>query len=413
VSEKYGNGCLYLTAALIGGAAWGIHERLTIFAPLVVLVWRRAAGPAAKSRLPAFGVMLAYYSASSRGIINGAPVFFGPQTPQHYGVALWLASATALALPWGIFSQVQAQGLASSSIFSRSLSLAPRIFLASFASAVPPLAVVGWTNPLLAAGLLPSGGGWWSLLLLLALLVLLCLQDERYPVVLLSSLCVCALFAFSAFVPPPMPDGWRGFDTSFGRLASGSSPSFEDWKRYSALRPLFRQIADEPGFLRVAVLPETIAARWSSLNEAMWLPSVEEIRANGKILAIGAEIQEGDYYDNAMLFFLPDGTRLDAKQRIPVPVSMYRPWENRGARAHWFDDGILNMDGEKILVLICYEQFLTWPFFLSMFLNDADVVVATANDWWCRETNLPQIQLQTVRLLCRLFGKSLVTATNF
>jgi hypothetical protein len=397
---------LCLISCIIGSFAWGIDDRLIALAPLSVLLWRRAVG-----RLPAFGVMLAYYSAASLGIVRGAPVFFGPSAAPYYGVSLWLASAVALAAPWGIFWTGRFQ------IFP----YAVRLSLALASSAVPPLAVVGWTNPLLAAGLFFPGWGWWGFVFLIVLLAGISWLDARAGTssaagnFLVLPACVCVISAFIVsfpFSPPSVPEGWKGIDTSFGRLASGSSPVVEDWQRCIALSPLLENIALK-STSNIVVLPETIAGQWHSLNEAAWLPSVEKITRTGKTIALGAEIWDGAYYDNLMLFFQPDGRRLDAKQRIPVPFSMYRPWSGGGARAYWFDDGIVGIGGKKIVVLICYEQFLTWPFLLSMFYDDqADIVVGTANDWWCRATNLPHIQTQTIYMLCRLFGKPLVTATN-
>jgi hypothetical protein len=388
---------------IIGLVAWGIGERYVVFAPLVVLLWRRA-----EARFPAFSVMLAYYAASSRGIVGGAPVFFGSSAllPHHYGVMLWLGSSIVLAAPWWFCWSRRFQPA----------SYALRLSLAFAASMVPPLAVIGWTNPILAAGLFPFAPGWWGFPLLIALLVWVSWLDSRLgdiKKILPVASCVCAFILFLPFSFPSLPEGWKGIDTSFGRLASGSSPAYEDWERAVALRPLLKQLVNESE-PRVLVLPETIVGAWNPLLEAVWLPSIEEITATGKTVVLGTELWDGDYYDNAMLFFHPDGTRVEARQRVPVPVSMYRPWEKRGARAYWLDNGIVESNGKKILVLICYEQFLTWPFLLSMYYGEADVdvVVATANDWWCRSTNLPRIQTQTVRLLCRLFGQPLVTARN-
>lgn len=90
-----------------------------------------------------------------------------------------------------------------------------------------------------------------------------------------------------------------------------------------------------------------------------------------------------------------------SNQRIPVPYSMYRgPFAKTGANLHLFDDGIILLpDRRKAAVIICYEAYLTWPYFVSM-LHKPDVIVSIANLWWCRDTSLPQSQ----RTILSLWG---------
>ena len=367
------------------------------FAPFVIFLWERA-----KSRLSAFCVFFSYYGAASHGIINGAPVFFGPAVPHHYGLFLWLASAFALSLPWALLWSERFNPL-----------FFPLRLIAGLASSIiPPLAVVGWTNPILAVAVFfPAGWGYWALLAFVAGISFMVYLTRLKRQNLYLFIAFCLIIQFMPLKSPSPAAGWTGIDTSFGKLASGSSPSVEDWQRYNALRPLLDTIIDKTDS-KIIILPETIAGRWTRLNAATWLLSIEEIARSGKIIAVGAELWEASKYDNAMLFFFPDGSTLKAIQRLPVPISMYRPWDETGANAYWFADGVISIHDNAVLVLICYEQFLIWPFLWSVCRNDIDIVIGTANDWWCKDTNLPRIQNQTISLLCRLFSLDLVTATN-
>jgi apolipoprotein N-acyltransferase len=71
----------------------------------------------------------------------------------------------------------------------------------------------------------------------------------------------------------------------------------------------------------------------------------------------------------------------------------------------------MEIRGKRLGFLVCYEQFLTWPF-LSLMSQEPDVIVAPSNLWWCRDTSLPGIQAASVRLWARLFGSSLISAAN-
>jgi apolipoprotein N-acyltransferase len=108
--------------------------------------------------------------------------------------------------------------------------------------------------------------------------------------------------------------------------------------------------------------------------------------------------------------------RQEAKQRFPVPFSMYRgPFADTGANAYWGDLGassVLRVKGKTIGVLVCYEQFLAWPF-LTLLSRRPDTMVAVANMWWSRETSLPCVQRRTVRAWAALFALPLFPSTNF
>jgi apolipoprotein N-acyltransferase len=102
---------------------------------------------------------------------------------------------------------------------------------------------------------------------------------------------------------------------------------------------------------------------------------------------------------------LHDGKITISRQRIPVPFSMYRgPFSSTGANLHLPDSGVLELpDGRKTAVIICYEAFLTWPFLASMY-RKPDMIICSANLWWCRETSLPATQRNIVSLWALTFG---------
>ena len=67
--------------------------------------------------------------------------------------------------------------------------------------------------------------------------------------------------------------------------------------------------------------------------------------------------------------------------------------------------------GQKAGFLICYEQFLTWPF-LTLLTHKPALLVTPANFWWCRDTTLPAVRERTLKLLSALFDIPLIFAVN-
>jgi apolipoprotein N-acyltransferase len=130
----------------------------------------------------------------------------------------------------------------------------------------------------------------------------------------------------------------------------------------------------------------------------------------------GAEIPSvgGMMYDNTMISFEGNETHQVAKQRFPVPFSMFMPFSGEGANAYLSSLGelsIMEVQGRKLGFLVCYEQFLTWPF-LTLMSQKPNAIIAPSNLWWCRGTSLPGIRGAAMGLWGRLFGKSLISAAN-
>jgi apolipoprotein N-acyltransferase len=212
-----------------------------------------------------------------------------------------------------------------------------------------------------------------------------------------------------------------GVNTSFGRMASGSG-DFDT--QYERERAVFQHIKEmgRNGDLEgadIVILPETIIGRMNPTTLKRWrkfLGPFAEGTEKSAVFVAGAEVPSIGRlrYDNTMISFEGNGKHQVAKQRFPVPFSMFRPFSGEGANAYLSSLGnisVMEIQGRKLGFLICYEQFLTWPF-LSLMSQKPDVIIAPSNLWWCKDTSLPGIQAATVRLWARLFGSSLISAAN-
>jgi apolipoprotein N-acyltransferase len=70
---------------------------------------------------------------------------------------------------------------------------------------------------------------------------------------------------------------------------------------------------------------------------------------------------------------------------------MWRPFGHGGAALNITGPGVLNVAGQRVGVLICYEEMIVWPVLTSM-LERPTVLVGIANDYWCTQTSIPAFQ---------------------
>jgi hypothetical protein len=62
-------------------------------------------------------------------------------------------------------------------------------------------------------------------------------------------------------------------------------------------------------------------------------------------------------------------------------------------------------------MLVCFEQFVSWPAFQTAF-EDPDVVLAPANLWFAEGTNLNAVREVTLWSWAALMGWPVVEAIN-
>jgi apolipoprotein N-acyltransferase len=293
-----------------------------------------------------------------------------------------------------------------------------KIVFALLSSIPPPLGVIGWCNSLTAAGLFFPGFGWFGLVTMLMLYA----GAALYPK-LRRTLIVLVLFATPCLSLPAINERVtignvviQGLNTSFGRLASGSG-GFE--AQYERERMVFQYVKDKQrsGDLDgadVIILPETIIGRMNPTTLKRWRKFFEPFVQQGMVFIAGGGMPQGQKYDNTTISFEGEGKRQVVLQRFPVPFSMFVPFSAEGANAYLSSLGKISMmeiQDKRLGFLICYEQFLTWPF-LSLLSQKLDAIVAPSNLWWCKDTSLPRIQAATVRLWASLFGIPVVTSIN-
>ena len=154
---------------------------------------------------------------------------------------------------------------------------------------------------------------------------------------------------------------------------------------------------------RVVVFPETVVFRWSEATDLFWEDSLKKLAAAGKTVLVGAGVAlpGSAKYHNAVI--IRGSTTESLLQRIPVPIGMWNPLTNGGVPMGLHGTGIMRIGGQRAVILICYEQFLTWPILSSAPLQP-NILIGIANDHWAPHSNIPPIRLILLRLWARLFA---------
>lgn len=342
----------------------------------------------APTRFAAGMVCAAYFLAASRGLPLGVANFY--DSDFGTGIALSLGAAAAFVIVHTVLWRKRPGA-------GRGL----RFALAAVLMSVPPFGIVGWAQPVTAAGILFPGWGWWGLAAIAA--ILLTMTTTRW---LVAVVIAAAFWAWSAthWVTPAPPEGWVGLDTTFGS-ALGRMPDLDQ------SRALLARVRATGA--RIAVLPESAGGMWTPTISTFWMRGLRETEIT---VIAGAALVDRASYDNVMMESTSERVRLLYTERMPVPVSMWQPWlawtgQSGGVKADVFGNPVVESAGRRIAPLICYEQLLVWPVLQSM-LHAPDVIVAIGNDWWTAGTSILAIQRASTQAWARLFALPLVLAFN-
>lgn len=369
-------------AGAIGVIAWGYGLMALALAPLLVPLWASR-----KSRITAWLTVLTYYLAAARGLPYGAAQFFDHDQPVIFSLVLWGGASLVLSIPWGI-------------LWART-GYVWRVPIVLILSTVPPIGIVGWANPLVATGVFFPAWSWFGLAAMLVALITLCYWPLRTGGILIVS-----ALAGLAVSTPDVPTWVQSYQTRYG----GAGEAGRDFLRDYAANQNMIKLAFHSNY-PVVLFPETVAGLWNEATIALWEKTATQLRAANRTLLVGAEVAiEGTYKTRNSLVFI--GRYSGALvQRIPVPISMWKPWSNQGTEANIFSDGIGIVNGQRVATFICYEQLLVWPMLLSQAASPK-LMIGAANDYWAATTSIPLIQTVTLRAWSRLYHVPLILAIN-
>jgi hypothetical protein len=357
-------------------------------AMLFPLLWAKS-----PSRVVAVAVSAGYFLAASRGLPLGVANFYAADL--WPGLMLWVMASASFTLVHAILWTGHP---------GRRTGL--RYLLAMVLMALPPFGIAGWAHPLTAAGVLFPGRGWFGLGATAILLVVMTGRRWQIAVAVLGGLYV---WSATNWTPPKLTPGWMAVDLKQGRyLGRDGSLAYQ-----RDLIDTVRKAAEAGEDVRVAVLPESVLGFWTPTVARVWQ---EGLRGSDLTVITGAAVVGPGGYDNVMVVISADAANILYRERMPVPGSMWQPWlrwtgQSGGARADFFGNPVVEVDGVRIAPLICYEQLILWPILQSM-PHAPGIIVATGNGWWTSRTSIIAIQQASAVAWSRLFGVPIVMAFN-
>jgi apolipoprotein N-acyltransferase len=378
-------------AALIAYIAW--FDETTIWL-LTLLPTVFLAG---SSRRWAFISAMSYYLMFGRDIPEIVATFFG-EGYAILGWALWIAHGVLISLPWAIIS-----------VHSSWLRFCYATSLSLMLLTIPPLGLVHWASPLLSAGLFPAQG---YMAFVLALL-LMCLPTSLYIIgrKLLAAWAIGAFACISMMTQgiqsKPTPPNWVGINTKIGAF-NYMNPE----KTVENLMTTMREVEMEINRgSKVIVLPESILGPWRSSLSVGMAYGISLAKERGAIIVLGTDLPvPGGGYVNGLITKGKTETMLTGA-RVPIPIGTWMPWRTNGALSNIWASDRVEIEDVSAAVSICYEDMILWPH-RFLFSGEAEVMLATANQWSIRSESAIRAQKLSRLLLAKIGGVSVVSATN-
>lgn len=371
-----------------GWVAWGYYLPVAIFLPVI---WVKTS-----SKKAAWLVGLGYHLAASRGLIAGVPIFF--DSTVFYGMFLWAMAGLMVSLPYYIFSYVRNPYLS--------------IILLLSSLILPPVGIVGFANPLTAAGLIFPGTGFAGLFLSLVLIFLavwLLNKKNRWAFCLIIAL----VLSLPEILKPSSveDDSFKGISTHFsGNPTDIGDKFFRDYQK-------FTQIYNDHGQtdFKILALPEASAGIWFDSTKDLWGRWQKNLKNDQSIIlsTLLPVSKKGLETYNTLIEMKKDGFTVLYKARQSVPIAMWDPWREDNVKNNWFGNSVFEVAGKKATALICYEAYLTWPILQSFLSGDPETIFFAANHWWSKDTSLLRIQEKCVSSWARLFDARVISAVNY
>ena len=164
---------------------------------------------------------------------------------------------------------------------------------------------------------------------------------------------------------------------------------------------------------KVLIFPEGVVPRWTEATDAFWKASIDHTARRGAVLLVGAAVPVANPSPRLRnVVAIRGASTAEFEQRIPVPLAMWKAWGKDRVSLNLTGNAAAEIGSERVAILICYEQLLPWSY-LSAFIHGPTVLVGVANASWTKHTVVPQYQKAVLLSWARLFGKPVITATNY
>lgn len=340
------------------------------------------------TRRGAFLVILLYYLAATVSLISGINIFFATDSVL-FGVGLWFAMAVLNASPFYLIRSHP------NSRYKLVLFL-----LAVSTQFVPVVGLVSGASPYLSMGILTPSIGIYSVACYYGLIALFV-----YPRIFFPLFVGLYLVGLSVYTKPKEDPAFVAMNTQI-QFASSDQRSNSVPRWFSVLDYSSQLNTDQ-----LLLMPETYLGVFNHQQKLFWENFSFLLKGQG-VLA-GAELPDDKgKYDNVLLHINENDITPLYRQRVPVPISMWNPFNDRySANAYWLDHGITILNNRRIAFMICYESFLVFPFVFDLF-DQPNYVIAAANLWWTMGERMIKQHETSVILKSRIVGGGYTLVIN-
>ena len=157
---------------------------------------------------------------------------------------------------------------------------------------------------------------------------------------------------------------------------------------------------------QVLLFPENVLPDYSDAVTGDWL-DLATIARQGTTILIGSNRATVSFRHRENVLLARGALSAEYVQRVPLPVAMW----GRDTDAHLWGPGTIQLGPRRAAVLLCYEQLLVWPI-LQSFWREPDILLASSNLYWARNTNVDAIEHVCVEAWARLFRVPYLRAVN-
>jgi hypothetical protein len=366
--------------------SWSLSIKLTIFSSLLFFAYFYI-----NQRSYLFTLVSSYYLFASRGLLIGTQNYYDNF---YTALLIWLSASLLSTSIWiTIWSSLERKRLF---LFPIMLTLL----------IVPPIGFISWVNPIISSAIAFPKLGFIGITLYLATIYLIsiALKRQKKYIKLTTILSILAITVLNFNQEPQSKSNVNLHSINSNLIYQNKAIDFiGDFKQQKKLLA----IANRSHYKNL-LFHENALGSFNQNSMMIW----ERLENNKTVLA-GAYIyhQGVESYDNILVALNNKGYRIVYKQRVPVPISMWKPWVEQGAKAYPFQNPIIKYKDDRVGVFICYEQLLTYTYLHTMFYEPR-YIIGISNLWWVEDESIGEIQKRSLELWGRLFDKKIYFSLN-
>ncbi|MCX7121895.1 MAG: hypothetical protein NTZ67_09050 [Gammaproteobacteria bacterium] len=319
-------------------------------------------------------------------------------------IAIWLIAAVIITTPWLIcFTKKRT---IKSILFS--------LFFLSFLLTIPPFGVLCWVVPLTSTGLIYPGLSWLGCLfyffLTFSMAILIYIPAHRkktFPIVIvLLGVSIFSHIHSYLYFAKIAPQQWVSVNTN---------SHFTVFDRY-IFQLLQKQIQLGK---KVIILPENTISLDKLYDQPSWQSLIHFMNINHISLISGAfhispqsiTLLQGFKNKHREGVVIIENNKISFHDsRQPLPLMSWLPFGLGNVSAFWWQTGVYSVQGKKVGIFMCYEDFSPWMMLTTM-QGKPDILISLANHWWDKPTAI-QKQILIFKIWGKLLNKPVLTAEN-